>query len=453
MKDSPGSASTTDAEVRKFTITLCKEHLDEVAFLYAQVRRLLSAATGPWTDAQRFEQRLDAHFNALIMEGEHSLDICQKLCADSKDPGDLYAVTRIFCRCNRPDLASCILKNLNQHDEAQLAAVCNALFEEARFDPRRILDVLSAHPAQDRVMVKVATDARLNDARLAINTSLDQPARTLALVLRLCGRIHTPEASLLLGQTLDHDDQDVRWQAALAHMRLGNAHDVIHGVRAHKPPMLALGLAGGKPEVDYLISLVKTGPATRDMLISLGLLGEMSAIPILIENLDLQELAESAALALELITGAGIKEEIFIPDPIDPKELFKDELEKYERGQSPYPPGKAPGVAVARFAQNRDRWQKWIDENHQRFTAGTHYRNGRPYCPECLIAILESQNTPKWLRQLAYEELVIRYQKDIPLEANWPTFFKKQAIETYRKWAKTVNIQPGRLYLAGRPIR
>jgi hypothetical protein len=104
MKDSPGSASTTDAEVRKFTITLCKEHLDEVAFLYAQVRRLLSAATGPWTDAQRFEQRLDAHFNALIIEGEHSLDIAKISAPTPRIPATCTQLPAFFAAAIGPTL-------------------------------------------------------------------------------------------------------------------------------------------------------------------------------------------------------------------------------------------------------------------------------------------------------------------------------------------------------------
>jgi uncharacterized protein (TIGR02270 family) len=434
-----------------FTTALCKEHLDEAAFLYAQCRHLLSGAAGPWPNAQRFEQRLAAHLDALMIEGQTALDACMPR-MDSTDPGDLYTATRIFCRSERNDLAGRILDNLAPENENKFSAVCSALVHEARINPQQVLDILAAHPAQLLATATVAADARLNDAWPLVTASLKQPARTLARVARLCGRIHNTGAVHMLTQALDHQDRKVRHQAALALLRLGNAHDVIQHARSLQTSVLAIGLAGGPSEAAFLIGLAKSAPITRDIVTSLGLLGEISALTVLIEALDRKELSESAALALELITGAGLKENLFIPDPLNPKALFKEELEKHEQGESPYPPGKTPGVATDRLSQNPDHWRQWIDENHRRFSPGTRYRNGSPYCPQGLIETLQSPAAPQWIRQLAYEEMVIRYQKDIPFEAHWPASFQIQAIEAYQHWSKTqhTSFDPGRWYFAGR---
>ena len=221
--------------------------------------------------------------------------------------------------------------------------------------------------------------------------------------------------------------------------------------RTQKGSALALGLGGGGAEVSFLLQLAETGPATPEMLMALGLLGDMSALPILVDRLGREELSESAAHALELVTGAGIVENIFVPDPTDKKELFKDELEKLEQGESPYLPGEEPGVTVTRISQNPDSWRGWLDENRQRFVPGIRYRNGRPCSPRCLVDNMKSETLPRLLRQFAHEEAVIRYDKDFPFETDRSARFQKRAIEKYEDWAKTQDksYYAGHWYFAG----
>ncbi len=430
-------------------MALCAEHLDEIAFLYAQCQYLLTGSSSPWPNAQRFEKRLMANLDALSIEGALALSACETR-TDSTDPGDLYAAARMFCRHNQPDLIGNILDNLALDNERKVIAVCNALVDEAIYHPELILDILAAHPAHIRVAARVAADARLKDAWPLMQSQKKHPPYTLAQVLRLSGRIYKNGAFLLLTHSLNHDDEDVRSEAALALLRLGNFHDVMRHCRSHKNSIFALGLAGGKSEVSFLIQLAKNSLLTRDILVSLGLLGDISAIPILIDNLAREELSESAAQALELITGAGIEENIFIPDPIDKKELFKEERKKLEQGESPYPPGKEPGLTITRISQKPEDWKKWLDENRRRFIPETRYRNGKPYTPEGLIENMKSEIHPKFLRQFAYEELVIRYKKDIPFETDRPAYFQKQAIEKYEAWIKTTDksFHKGQWYFA-----
>lgn len=437
-------------EKKKFTMALCAEHLDEAAFLYALCQNILIGSSAPWANAQEFENRLCAHLSAISIEGGLALDTCQTR-IDSTDPGDLYVAARIFCRNNQSDLIGQILDNLAPDNEKKVLALSDALIDEATCHLEPVLDILTIDSAHPRVFAKVAGDARLKNTWPLIEPLQKESSEILALVLRLAGRIYNRDAVPLLLQSLDHDEENVRAEAALALLRLGNSHDVLDHCRSQKRPMLALGLGGGKAEVSFFMQLAESGLVTREILLGLGLLGDIAAFPILIDGLDREELSESAAQALELITGAGIEENTFTPEEIDKKELFPDELEKLEREGSLYLPGEEPGFTAAEISQNSYSWREWINKNTRHFKPGTRYRNGRPCSPESFVENMKSGTLPRFLRQLAYEEMVIRYKKDFPFETDRPASFQKQAIRQCEAWAKSADnsFQKGQWYLAG----
>ncbi len=88
-----------------------------------------------------------------------------------------------------------------------------------------------------------------------------------------------------------------------------------------------------------------------DTALAIGLIGNSSAIPNLIDSLSTNKTSENAALALNLITGADLYEDHFIPEEIDEDALFEDELEKHKKGEL-YPPGEEPGETITRLSQN-----------------------------------------------------------------------------------------------------
>jgi uncharacterized protein (TIGR02270 family) len=427
---------------REFTLALCEEHLDEAAFLYAQRQRILSGeAAAPWPDAKAFEERLEAHLDALSIEGELAIEAC-KARAASTDPGDLYAVVRVACQNHHGDLIDLVFEKLPTDNERKIIAVSRALTDEAPDDLERICEILKAHPEHPEVWAGVGADCRLKDAWPPPQSA--EPS-ALAPRLRFAGRIYQRDAASELSQALSHEDADVRSEAALALLRLERGHRVMQHCRSENFAMIDLGLGGGPSEVCFLLQLATKGPVTDALLISLGLLGDISAFPLLIKSLGDASLSKQAAEALELITGAHLKETLFVPDPIDKNELFKEELEKYQRGESPYPEGKEPGVTVDRICRNPDEWKIWIEGEKAHFSPGIRYRNGAPLTPSCLIDNMKSESLPTYLRQLAYEELPIRYRVDFPFDTDRPTGFQEKAINAYEAWAKS----PGNAFRSG----
>ena len=67
-----------DTSTRAFQIDLYLEHLEEAAFLYEQRKVLRKNAEFSWRAIADFEERLEAHIDALVVGAGLALEICRK---------------------------------------------------------------------------------------------------------------------------------------------------------------------------------------------------------------------------------------------------------------------------------------------------------------------------------------------------------------------------------------
>jgi hypothetical protein len=295
--------------------------------------------------------------------------------------------------------------------------------------------------------------------RLQAGTELVQllrvtPTDSLSRVIWALGRLREQDARAPLLTYLQHEDPSVCSATALALLRLGDQQALHHCsqlARLQSWPLIPLGLGGNRSTVTLLLDRARAGQAEADCLIALGLLGDASAIATLCTYLTTQS-ADSAAMALQLITGAQLYEEIFVPDEIDEDELFEEERERFKQGQLPTRPDGQPfGTTITRLSQNPADWQRWWTDNGRRFDLRIRYRNGKPFSPACLLETLESERSRHKARQLAYEELVIRYGVDFPFETELFVTQQQQALAKYAEWIKanSSRFREGEWYFAG----
>jgi hypothetical protein len=134
-------------------------------------------------------------------------------------------------------------------------------------------------------------------------------------------------------------------------------------------------------------------------------------------------------------------------------ELFEEEKEQVKKGQPVLrPDGKPYGENVVRLSQEADEWKSWWAANQERFSPGLRYRGGVPVTPAALVDTMAFAKTPRAVRQLTSEELVVRYGADIPFDTDMPVRQQQDAIVKWKGWA-TVNagrFKPGEWYIASR---
>lgn len=440
-----------------FGTSIYQEHLSEASFLYEQRLALLNDPAIIWKDIDNFEQRFEAHIDGLVVGEDLALEVCKQQAIEG-DFGELHVAMRVFCRQKRLDLVLETIEAVDPEDAEKLQAVSDALNHELpEAWQKDFVGLLKEdNPKLAPIIPKLIGYRRLNagaellEALQQNNANASSPTLIWALG-RLCER----NARVPLFNTyLQHQKDAVRSAAALVLLRIGEPQTRTYCLRsAHEQnwPLLPLGLGGSRSAVSVLREIATRAKPSHDCLLALGLLGDISAVDTLLTQLANPDFTEAAVQALNLITGAGIYEEVFIPEKIDEDELFDEERERLKRGEPLYPPGQESGVTISRLSQKPEEWHKWWTANKSRFNSQIRYRNGKPYSPACLLENLESEKSPRQIRRLAYEELVIRYGADFPFETDMFVAQQKQALAKYAEWIKAngSRFREGEWYFAG----
>lgn len=440
-----------------FAIGVYLECLEEASFLYEQRLTLFDDPEITWLDIKDFEDRFEPHIDGLVVGEELALEVCKQQAREG-DFGEIHAAVRVFCRQNRKDSVLEAIEGLDPEDAEKISAVIDALKYElpANWQNEFIQMLSNGDQKLTPIIATVAGYQRLAAGKELFQALQKNDLASLAVIIWALGRIREKDiCAILLRNYLQHEEGSICAASALALLRMGEhsaLDQCLQNVQSYNWPLLLLGLGGSRSSVPVLLNRASTDKVSADCLISLGLLGDITLIDMLLPHLANDKLAESAATALNLITGAELYEEVFIPEVIDEDELFEEELEDFKKGKVPTRPDGTPfGTTIKRLSQKPEDWQKWWTENKKRFTPNMRYRNGKPYSPTSLLENLESEKSPNKVRKLAHEELVIRYGIDLPFETDMLVVEQKKAIAKYAEWIKAneARFQPGKWYFAG----
>ncbi|HWF60219.1 MAG TPA: FHA domain-containing protein [Nitrospira sp.] len=439
---------------RRFYVELYEEHLEEASFLCAQRLTLFDDPEITWVAIGEWEERLEAHIDALVIGEDLALEVSEKQAAEG-DFGMLFAVASVFCRQRRFDLLKKVLEPLGSEDLEKLQAVADALKYEC--PPEWESEIAHVLPVTDpRLIFILATLYGCRRKKFGEGLVADIATLPPAVVQKLAwakGRRDDKQGKSQLQDWLKHEDESVRSATAVALLRLGEQKLVQeatlqNGISA--APWSIRAIAATPKELTLLLAQVGRNKPETDSLIALGIMGEITAVPILLSYLADEAMAPAAALGLNLITGAELYEKVFIPEVMDEDELFDEEKEQVKKGQPVLrPDGKPYGENVVRLSQKPEEWKTWWMANQNRFSRGLRYRSGVPVTPAVLVDNLAFPKTPRKIRQLAYEELVIRYGADIPFETDMPVRQQQEAIAKWKGWvaANEARFKPGKWYL------
>lgn len=441
--------------LEEFLIELYQEYLEEASFLYGQRLTLFDDPEIAWLDIQDFEDRFEPHIDGLIVGNELALEVCRRQ-SEEGDFGELHAAIRVFCRRNRWDLVQKVLSELDFEDEERVKGIADALSQELPdgWLPGILEMLLQEKPGFARIAANVIGFRRIPVGKELTRILERDNSNTISTVIWAMGRLRENNAGPELWNLLRTGDSSINPAIALCLLRMGETHvlqNCLQDVQSSDWPILPLGLCGGFYEAETLTNLFADRPIP-DILMAIGLLGDVSGIEVLIGALVDTELADFASIALNLMTGADLYQEVFIPEEIDEDELFEEEVENLKKDENLHPVGEEPGTILILPAREQEIWSHWWVENKSRFIDGLRYRNGKPYSLICLLENLKSEKSPRLIRQLAYEELVIRYGVDFPFETDMTVVQQKKGISEFEAWVETnaSRFYDGKWYLAGR---
>jgi hypothetical protein len=296
-----------------------------------------------------------------------ALEVCQS--KKDAEPAEFEAAVRLFVRQSRFDLVEKFVEDSKAADGPYAAALSEALLHERHPKlPNLVQRLLDLDSRLLPNLARVIGHQRLRLGTRLLSSKSKDPALVWAL-----GRLREPSAAGMLYDILATASEKEQIPVALALLRITN--DFRAGVRW---PLPTLGLLGKREFLDRLCS-----DSSVDSSLALGLLGETAAIPSLILRLPQPE----AALALQLITGAGLT----MQTPVDDEDL--------EVGERP--------TTETKLECGQSAWSEWWNENENDLPSGC-LRCGIPNTAQSLLQQLWSPERLHIERYWLVEQLAIR---------------------------------------------
>jgi hypothetical protein len=381
-----------------------EEHAEEAAFLVLQRQHLDRTGQATWARLEAIEDRLDAHLDGLLVAGDLGRRWLGAL------PAWGGAAAYLGLRLAAGDGPDAALARVDPAwDAPDEAAAVAALTHSATGGPNGWAGPLAAAlGGADGIRVRVAARVA-GRTRLPLGANLvralargGSPETQRALVEAL-GRLRYPPArSTLRARYLG--DADLGRAAARALVRLGDPAGLAWFTdRASSEPgaPLAVATAGGAGDGRALAELTRQSGTRAAAVLALGVHGDAGHVDALLDALD--DVPESAALGLRVLTGAALEEDAWVPD-----------------GPSAVD-GEGGGDVVRRPARDAARWRSWWAERRGAFAPGARYRSGRPFAPLHVVTGapggLADDLLPSGLRDALAAELAGRYGVDAPFEA------------------------------------
>ena len=426
--------------IETFRRTLYAEHLEEASALYQLRNSLLAEPDRAWRSLFDFEARLEAHIDALVIGGPLALQVCGEQ-MEGGDAGELFAGLCVCCRQQETSLVAAMWRQLDFADASRVRAVTDALKFELPDAWVSAVEKAIASPDRNRasILMVAAAYRRLPvGAAAAAHVDAERAGKDPRLIWAL-SRLAGTGVNEALARSFRSPDPDVRSHALLGLLRAGEMqafYGCYLNAQTEDWPHLALGMAGDRQAATILRQRVEAGHASSRTVLALGLLGDVTSVRALTALLNAEDVGPVAALALHWITGAPLYEEVFVPDPVDETELFERERAAWlEHGTVPTrADGRPYGSTIRRLTQDRALWDSWLREHAAEFHPDVRYRRGHPYSPRALLDCLLADVAPADLRQLAAEELAVRYGCRVPFEADARVVDQLASLERIAQW-------------------
>jgi hypothetical protein len=409
---------------------LFQNYIEDASFYYEQRKHLLHKPGFHWKEIGKVEERLNKSIGAFFPGiNRNALDFCLSI-KDSCDFGELYVVVAIIIRSKEFEEFKQIIENSSFLDDKDyFIAVIDALkFEDT---PKKWIQFFigEMHKNSDYIPFVLELcgfkSITLNRENLEY---IIRKAENKERLIWYLGRVK--QYSIDFMDFLNTEDSGVYTETVIATLRLKNEtltkelYSDLHNKEWAVIPKAITGSDEFSSEISDAFKIEQT----EETILALALTGKINYFSEFLELLKSCNNKETTALALHVLTGAGITEEVFVIEEIDEDLLFDDEKKKLDEGKNPYPEGEEPGEKTTIISQNPKNWMNWWNENKSKFNESARYRFGLPFSGKALIEMLKS-NIPLNLRRIAYEELCIFNDIDIPYEPDMFVEEQLKAIE------------------------
>ncbi|MBZ9942456.1 hypothetical protein LB533_15280 [Mesorhizobium sp. BR1-1-13] len=320
--------------------TIVTQHVEDAAFLWSRRRREIDGQILGEIDIGRIDQRLDANLEGLFASGEAAWKLAVARFSDYAEPAELFVMGALAFHWGDGTAISATLEAAASIGEGGIQGLSGAIarmpYERLRPHVGKWLD------AKEPLLLSLGLSAvwhcrvdlgvRLND--LIANDDIG--VRTRAI--RLAGAIKRRDLLPAILKALDANDSDERLTAACAACVLGEALSAYPALDklARLEPAIAtqafkmrLLATPGKAGKSWLQERLDQSSLHAQAIAAIGLFGDRSIMPWLIEKMREPDLAYSSGLALRDLFEVDFNDtDVFTIDPPSLGEKFH-QIEDY----------------------------------------------------------------------------------------------------------------------------
>jgi len=416
-----------------------REHLFESGFLLSYRPSYFEDPTIAWPDVVELEERIAAHVDGIELGGDLARQCALEFLATGDEDelrGAAYALATIAL--DEVGL-NAVIDAYTKADDALIPIYIEA-FKHGKHPklPAKLQPLLEhERPIIRAASVEILGYRRQGDPKRAwrLLHDVDPAAKQAAIV---ASARYGSKESLAPIEQLAFTKAPLTDAYVLPLLILGSTkvldecrRDCGTRTTTTAAKLMALGLAGAVQDIPFLLAN-HTHPDLGAVAIqATGLHGYMAEIPSLLNALKSKsdEIKTASAAALNLITGAGLREKVEIQEA--DQELTPGEVAgvPVDSAQSNNPPPTLR--TVERTSTDFDRWTPWWQQNQRAFQAAGRYRHGKPFSLTELTENLANPNSPSHERQLTHLELMIHSKRHIGFESDW---FIPDQLAAIKQW-------------------
>jgi uncharacterized protein (TIGR02270 family) len=399
------TATGTTLTARTITDVLAR-HAEDAAFLWLQRDNAVRAPHYSLKDLAKLDDRVEAHIDGLRVAGDAGWELALEQ-LKHPEAGEYFAAMVLALESGRKEKVAAVLEKAAAPGPAR--GVISALgWVDWEIAKPAVGGLIAAEdPRHRRIAIAACAVTRTNPGRHLEAALAHADPALRARACRAAGELGRKDLAGRLADHLAAEDEDTRFWAAWSASLLGDARGFAplwRFIGKAAPPRATAALAvvlRALPQAqaqEWLNALGRNPELRRFAITSVGIFGEPSYVPWLIQQMAEEKFTRLAGEAFAMITGADLAY----------LDLDRRPPEGFEGGPNDDP-------ADSDVAMDADNWLPWPDPDKvgawwakQRggYAAGMRYLLGKPIASETLAEALRTG----WQRQRAAAalELAIR---------------------------------------------
>jgi uncharacterized protein (TIGR02270 family) len=372
------------------------QHAEEAAFLWLRRDAAVHQPHYDLEDLAELDERVESHIDGLRIAGDAGWEVAHQALS-WEEPGEIFTAAVLAFESLQTERIEAVLE-LGMTQPELVRGIISALgwipFDKVAHPVNQFLKATDAE--QRYLGIAAYAIHRVNPGQHLDHAIADENLNLRTRALRAAGELGRQDLLPKLQQQYQADDEATRFWAAWSATLLGERQEALEILKAFSQPPspwkaralpILLRSMDLKNATDWLKTIAKTPELIRLLIIGIGIVGEPTQIPWLIQQMENPEMARIAGESFTFITGAAL----------DDEDLEGDEPEGFEAGPTENPEDEDIDLDPDEdlLWPNPALVQAWWNKHQGQYHPNTRYLVGKPitteHCQQVLTTGLQRQ--------------------------------------------------------------